>query len=345
MAYGKIVVGTDGSETATRALLAAARLARRTGGEVLVVLAHDPSHLREAAAAETLSRAVAIAGKDGIAARSQLMRGQPAAAIVAAAEQDDADLIVVGSKGMGKARRFRLGAVAEQVAHDAPCDLLIVRTVGQGSAGGDYRSILIGTDGSPTASEAVRKGFELAEAVGAGVGLAFVGDNLDGRIALEETLKARPVSSDVRTTLLKGDPADKLCELARSESFDLIVVGNKGMAGPRRLLTPVPTKVAHTAHSDVLIVRTVGRSIAELAAGQGGIVTAGGHKVAAYREPNGKLHAFSPRCTHLGCTIGWNDAAKTWDCPCHGSRYSHSGEVIQGPAQRDLMRIDLTRHS
>ncbi|MDP8928770.1 MAG: universal stress protein [Actinomycetota bacterium] len=344
MAYGKIVVGTDGSETATRALLAAARLASQTAGEILVVLAHDPSPMPEAVARETLSRAVAAAGEEGIAARSELVRGQPAASIVSAAERDEADLIVVGSKGMGKARRFRLGAVAEQVAHDAPCDLLIIRTVGQGSAGGRYRRILIGTDGSSTAAEAVRTGFELAEAVGASVTLAFVGDELDGRIALEETLKTR-TGSGARTMVLKGDPADKLCELARKESFDLVVVGNKGLAGPRRFLTPVPTKVAHAAHTHVLIVKTVGRSIADLAAGQGGIVTADGHKVAAYRDPNGTLHAFSPRCTHLGCTIGWNDAAKTWDCPCHGSRFSHFGEVIQGPAQRDLTSIDLTRLS
>lgn len=228
------------------------------------------------------------------------------------------------------------------MAHDAPCDVLIVRTAGERGAGGRYATILVGTDGSPTASQAVRRGFELAQVVGARVTLMFVGDELDGRIGLEEALKGQLGAVEARTLLLRGDPADKLCEVARNQSFDLIVVGNKGMTGVRRFLTPVPVKVAHTAYTDVLIVRTTGRSIEDLARGEGGVVMVGARKVAAYRDPNGTTHAFSPRCTHLGCSVGWNGAAKTWDCPCHGSRYSYDGEVIQGPAQKALVRIDLT---
>lgn len=312
------------------------------GGELLIVFGHDPAQISEAAAGEVLARALAVAKREGIEARSELVRGQPAQSVVTAAERDGADLVVVGSRGMGKVRRLRLGAVAEQVAHGAPCDVLIVRTVGERSAGGRYATILVGTDGSPTASQAVRRGFEVAQVMGASVTLMFVGDELDGRIGLEEALKGRLGAVETRTLLLRGDPADKLCEVARKQSFDLIVVGNKGMTGMRRFLTPVPVKVAHTAYTDVLIVRTVGRSIEDLARGEGGVVMVGARKVAAYRDPNGTTHAFSPRCTHLGCSVGWNDAAKTWDCPCHGSRYSYDGEVIQGPAQKALVRIDLT---
>lgn len=73
-----------------------------------------------------------------------------------------------------------------------------------------------------------------------------------------------------------------------------------------------------------------------LAPGEGGIVTCAGNKVAAYRDDEGTLHAVSPVCTHLGCLVAFNTAEKSWDCPCHGSRFTVAGEVIQGPATADL---------
>jgi glycine/D-amino acid oxidase-like deaminating enzyme/nitrite reductase/ring-hydroxylating ferredoxin subunit len=70
--------------------------------------------------------------------------------------------------------------------------------------------------------------------------------------------------------------------------------------------------------------------------GEGGIVTCAGNKVAGYRDEAGQLHCVSPVCTHLGCLVSFNTAEKTWDCPCHGSRFTVDGEVIQGPAVDDL---------
>ncbi|MBW3557226.1 MAG: FAD-dependent oxidoreductase [Actinobacteria bacterium] len=75
-----------------------------------------------------------------------------------------------------------------------------------------------------------------------------------------------------------------------------------------------------------------------LASGEGGIVSLDGDKVAGYRDDDGLLHAVSPVCRHLGCLVTFNTAERTWDCPCHGSRYTVDGEVIQGPATRDLER-------
>ena len=75
-----------------------------------------------------------------------------------------------------------------------------------------------------------------------------------------------------------------------------------------------------------------------LAPGQGGIVTCAGDKVAAYRDDAGELHAVSAVCTHLGCLVSFNTAEKSWDCPCHGSRFTVDGEVLQGPATDDLER-------
>jgi glycine/D-amino acid oxidase-like deaminating enzyme/nitrite reductase/ring-hydroxylating ferredoxin subunit len=75
--------------------------------------------------------------------------------------------------------------------------------------------------------------------------------------------------------------------------------------------------------------------------GQGGIVVMDRKKVAAYRDVEGRLYAFSPVCSHLGCLIQWNKAKKTWDCPCHSSRYSYDGKILEGPAKRDLTKIEI----
>lgn len=70
--------------------------------------------------------------------------------------------------------------------------------------------------------------------------------------------------------------------------------------------------------------------------GQGAVVKADGHSVAAYRDETGEVHSVSPVCTHLKCIVDFNTAEKTWDCPCHGSRFDIDGKVLQGPAARDL---------
>ena len=78
-----------------------------------------------------------------------------------------------------------------------------------------------------------------------------------------------------------------------------------------------------------------------VAPGEGKIVGRPGDQSAFYRDPQGEVHAVSARCTHLGCIVSWNPVETSWDCPCHGSRFSVDGEVLQGPAARDLEKKDL----
>jgi glycine/D-amino acid oxidase-like deaminating enzyme/nitrite reductase/ring-hydroxylating ferredoxin subunit len=78
----------------------------------------------------------------------------------------------------------------------------------------------------------------------------------------------------------------------------------------------------------------------EIMPGEGAIIRRGLKKVAAYRDEKGMLYEMSAVCTHLGCIVSWNSGEKTWDCPCHGSRFDAHGRVINGPATRDLARVD-----
>jgi glycine/D-amino acid oxidase-like deaminating enzyme/nitrite reductase/ring-hydroxylating ferredoxin subunit len=78
-----------------------------------------------------------------------------------------------------------------------------------------------------------------------------------------------------------------------------------------------------------------------LAPGEGAVVEAGDERVGAYRDEDGRLHAVSLACTHLGCHVTWNPAERSWDCPCHGSRFGVDGEVLHGPAVRPLERKTL----
>src|SRR5690606_3088983 len=80
-------------------------------------------------------------------------------------------------------------------------------------------------------------------------------------------------------------------------------------------------------------------SIKEVKSGEGKTIKIEEEHVAAYRDETGKLHLVSAICTHMGCVVHWNNGEKTWDCPCHGSRFSVDGEVLEGPAYRDLAKV------
>lgn len=82
-------------------------------------------------------------------------------------------------------------------------------------------------------------------------------------------------------------------------------------------------------------------ALTELAPGEGKVVKYEDHSLAIYKDENGKLHALNPVCTHAKCTVGWNSAEKSWDCPCHGARYSINGEVLTGPARQGLEVVEL----
>ncbi len=146
--YKSIVVGTDGSGTATEAVRHAAELARLAGATLHVVTAYQAmsplaaigpdagaaalaSGAREEAergATEIVGRATRQVSDNGTEVRSHVRPGDPATVLVEIAEEEGADLIVVGNKGMSGLKRFVLGSVPNTVSHHCPCSLLIVQT-------------------------------------------------------------------------------------------------------------------------------------------------------------------------------------------------------------------------
>ena len=81
------------------------------------------------------------------------------------------------------------------------------------------------------------------------------------------------------------------------------------------------------------------RSLRSLKPGHGRVIQENSAKVAVYRRPDGSLTKRSAACTHMGCAVAWNDAERSWDCPCHGSRFTPDGDVISGPAQTPLEQV------
>ena len=145
--FSSIVVGTDGSETAGKAVLQATELARQVGASVSLVSAYEPvsgNRLREEKrevpkdmewmvnpredVEATLKDAAENVDGAGVKVDSFAREGDPADAILDVAEETKADLIVVGNKGMTGTKRFLLGSVPNKVSHHAPCSVLIVRT-------------------------------------------------------------------------------------------------------------------------------------------------------------------------------------------------------------------------
>lgn len=145
--FRSIVVGTDGSETAGKAVDAAVELAALSGAALDIVSAYEPESIqrlrrearafppdlqwmvnRRAEVDATLRNAAERARAAGVTAQTDAREGDPADAILDVAEELGADLIVVGNKGMTGARRFVLGSVPNRVSHHAPCAVMIIRT-------------------------------------------------------------------------------------------------------------------------------------------------------------------------------------------------------------------------
>ena len=147
MSYKRILTGTDGSPPSLEGVRHAAAVAKASGAELVIMCVYRPVdpvtveqwkeqapdefawRLGPASPAEgAVERGVAVAKEMGVVARTRVEQGDPADTILKVAELEDADLIVVGNRGMEGPSRFLLGSVPNVISHHAPCDVLIVKT-------------------------------------------------------------------------------------------------------------------------------------------------------------------------------------------------------------------------
>lgn len=276
-AYRRLVVGTDGSPTAARAVAAAGALGRTLGVPVVVAVVFERPHpsdlgppsVRAAespgeqwqgaayrGAAETArDAAAALSGQGAPDVDTAVVEGHPAAELIDLAAAEPETLLVVGSQGMDASTRFLLGGVPHRVSHHARSDVLIVRT-GEPREPAVPRTLLVGTDGSPTARLAVQRAVALAAGLGARLRIMSAGSDELAKAAVDAAGEIADAAGVAWTAeVVGGRPAEQLIDAGGD--VDLLVVGNRGMTGAQRfLLGSVPNRVSHHADSDVLIVAT-----------------------------------------------------------------------------------------
>ena len=279
--YKRIVVGTDLSPTSKLAVERASWLTERMKAKLeLVYVGSDPGEALEELAKEHGGEA-------------KVRQGNPVDTLLDEVGEDD--LLVVGSVGMSGARRFMLGNVPNKVSHHAGSDLLIVKT-DKKSELQPYRALLVGSDGSPTATLAVEATAQLASSIGVGLTIvcayqppsedelkamksgdvldqwaskdkfADVPDELKWRIAtasqagdiLERAQDhAAKHRVEATTTAVEGPAAEVLLKIAEEGDYGMIAIGSVGMSGTKRfMLGNVPNRISHHARTDVLIIRT-----------------------------------------------------------------------------------------
>lgn len=269
-AFGRILVGTDGSSRAEVAVHQGARLAKLTGVRLEVIYVIDSGHSHaedlEAAATGALEEAGRIASVEHAEADVRILAGDPAEGLARESEEHGVGLICVGPDAGLLERQFPLGRVAAHVLRVAPCSVLIARE-------GSERfpsSIVCGVDGSERSVETARLAATIAKAAGVELRLVHVipvfrGHNEEWEVGPGEEIPAeiapaiaaaRSRGIEPKAEMAMGRPENALVEVAKRDGADLVVVGHRGISGmARRLLGSVSEHVAAHAGCSALVAR------------------------------------------------------------------------------------------
>jgi nucleotide-binding universal stress UspA family protein len=277
--YGHVVVGTDGSATAERAVAAAATLAAAIDADLTVATAWyrdmpdkpvlselvseyptgDAGAMEASWAEMTVSDGAAIARKTSVdEPEVATPQGHPADALLDVAQaQPDGTLLAVGTAGLGSRTERLLGNVPHQITHHARTDVLLVRSDAEDRA--PYGRVVLATDGSDTAAIAVGRGLALAQALGATpVLLTAAADERRGEAVLDAVAVTLDDGHGIDRHVAVGrDTATTIAEAVAAR--DLLVIGNKGMSGPSRLLGSVANRITHLVPTDLLLCNTARR--------------------------------------------------------------------------------------
>ncbi|MDR0267095.1 FAD-dependent oxidoreductase [Paenibacillus sp.] len=138
---------------------------------------------------------------------------------------------------------------------------------------------------------------------------------LSGMILSDLVLgKTNPYSLLYNPSRFKADPAIKNFVVQNADVAKHLVAGKVGL---------------------------IERKIEDLKPDEGGVVKHDGKRAGAYKDATGNLYLVDTTCTHMGCEVEWNDGERSWDCPCHGSRFNYEGKVLEGPAIEPLKKLDV----
>jgi Rieske Fe-S protein len=142
------------------------------------------------------------------------------------------------------------------------------------------------------------------------------------------------MSSGTAAALLLTDTV-----LGRKNNFERLYTPSRFYATPsiKNFLVQNADVVGHLIKGKLQFDHT---DVKTLGNDEGAVISLDGERKGAYRDPKGELHIVDTTCTHMGCEVEWNSGERSWDCPCHGSRFTYRGEVIEGPAEKPLQKYD-----
>lgn len=264
MSRDPIVVGTDGSSTADLAVDRAGELAQALGASVHVVCV--PSGRGQDSAVTTAQQVVGRAGDvlrgRGIAVETHVPEGDGARALVAVADQEGAQMIVVGNKGMTGIERV-FGSFPNEVSHQARCGVLVVRTKSQSLGEFAGGSIVVGTDGTSGAMRAVKEAVRLAKALEGDLHIVSIHRPattvhvpLQSPEAAVEAAAAEASAQGVEavTHVTRDEPVSALLGAAQENDAAIIVISSAGVHPNQGVLGKIPDALSHKGISSILIV-------------------------------------------------------------------------------------------
>lgn len=256
--YPLVLIGTDRSDDAMSAVWIGARIAARSGVPVkLVTVADkDDDERDDRWAAAVLDEARAVVRELGVAeVEVEAGTGAPQEILLERANAEPDSLVVIGSAGLSKASSRLVASTSNRLAHHSRADVLFARD----PVPSLWNFVALATDGSESSHQAVRRGLRLAAALGATGRLITVAKTQDaGEELLESTWSALSLGDQEvpveREVLIESQPASAL--IAAGWKYELVAVGNRGMAGPERFLGSVANKVSHGLRTNLLLANT-----------------------------------------------------------------------------------------
>ncbi|MDX1657594.1 MAG: universal stress protein [Nitriliruptorales bacterium] len=274
--YRHVIVGTDGSGGATCAVHAAVTVAGALSAPLHIATAWyrdqpdepvpsersqmpggSPAGHESTWATETTSEAAAVARQAGLEdVRQAQPIGGAADALIQVGEDHPESLLVVGTRGLDSRSERLVGNVPHQLTHHSTRDLLLVSTTRDCEDGRSWDRVALATDGSETAAVACEHGHALAQTLGATPVFLIVAKDEDrGQQVAERASRAYDGAAELdHEVVISGSVSDALVDAAGD--YDLLVIGNKGMSGPSRLLGSVANRVTHRVPTDLLLVNT-----------------------------------------------------------------------------------------